>query len=227
MAAGFVSKIAEEKDPFTVLGNTEISAVTHVPLDAIPQVCKGFDHDLKRSSLVVGEEPSNIFQQKKPRRLNLEHAHEVKEDTTSRILETVAFPQRGKSLAWKTSRKQVEVGQGLAVNFGNVAIIGRGKMMRIHRIGKSVDFRMTDPRNGNFGLAESEFETADAGEGGEGFHCNSGKRSTRKRPRTKSMGGMHWREDYRLFEMTDDMASWRADDSRADTRSRSLKRISV
>jgi len=53
----------DNEHSFPIVGDSEILAVKHLPLEVIPQLIKRFDDGLKSEAKIVREKPFNVFKQ--------------------------------------------------------------------------------------------------------------------------------------------------------------------
>ena len=122
MGSGFSSKMSDNVHSLPVLGDAEILAVTHLPLEVIPQLIKRGDHGTESSSLVVAEKSLNVFKDEMSRPFTPQYSCKVIEKSPSGIIEPQSFSSDAERLARESSDQEVEVGESISVDCGNVSV---------------------------------------------------------------------------------------------------------
>jgi len=148
LGSGFDTKMSDNEDPLSVLGDAEILAVKHLPFDAIPQLNKRGDDGLESSSVVMRKKPFDVFQYKVERASCIKNPSDVKKERTSRVCKSFTKTCDTKRLAREAADEEVEVGKSFSVDFGDVSIVGVfGEMSLVDLDGVFVDLREADTMN--------------------------------------------------------------------------------
>ena len=114
------SKISDNIQPLSVLGDSEKFAVMHTPFQSIPQVRKSGEDGLKCPAPVMRQQPWDVFQKKKCRPFFSNDSGNFKDKSASHIRESSPLSRNGETLTRKSRTDKVKVGHSFGVNFSCV-----------------------------------------------------------------------------------------------------------
>lgn len=169
--SGCVSKMSEDIYALPVLGDAEILAVKHLPLEVIPQVIQRLEDDAEGSSAVVAEEPLDVLKEHVATAHMSKQPLDFKEERTAGVSKPFPLAGDGKGLARKSSTDEIKVWEGCGVDGGDVTKWGMGrKVMGINGSGMLVDFGVADAGPSRVCPCNPQFEPSDAGKEAEVPH---------------------------------------------------------
>jgi hypothetical protein len=102
--------MSDNEHPLPILGNSEILAVKHLPLEVIPQPIKRSDDGMKCLTLVVWKQSFDVLKQQKTGSFILGDPADLEEESSPCVLKSSSLSSDRESLARKSSAEQFEVG---------------------------------------------------------------------------------------------------------------------
>lgn len=154
--------MSDNEHALAVLGDTEILAVKHLPLQVVPQLIQRGEDSAERAPLMVSEKASDVLKKQKPWLFRPSNPRDLKKENATGIAESRAHAGNGEGLAGETAAQEIEVGETAGVDTGDVAegpVVG--KPSPVEGGGVLVDFREADTDGA---ASDTEFKSADAAE---------------------------------------------------------------
>jgi hypothetical protein len=133
--------MSDNDDPLPVLGNAEIFAVKHLPLEVIPQFIQRLEDCSKRPAFVVIEEPFDVFKKQIFGSVMLRDSGNFEEESSASVFHTSPLPSDTESLARKAATDKVVGWDVSCGNSGNVsAVDGSGEVFVVGVAGVLIPF---------------------------------------------------------------------------------------
>ena len=135
LGSGDSSKMSDNEHPFSVLWNPEILAVTHLPLEVIPQVIKRGEDDAEGASSVVTEESFDVLKEAILRLSIFEYPSDVKKERASCVVKSPSIACHREGLAGESSNKEVVLGDVACWDCSNISPVNPSGEVVIVNVG--------------------------------------------------------------------------------------------
>jgi hypothetical protein len=134
-----------DEDALAVCGQTKISAVEHVRVDGIAKTTQRCEYCLQRSSLVVCQKTSYIFQEADGGFVVVQDATDVeKQSALGSVLKPFSLSDGGETLAWEPTAQHVVRGDLVSLYFGDVALGEHPEVCLVGFFGKFINVTRKD-----------------------------------------------------------------------------------